>query len=192
MIRIFLYIYYKKHLVQEGRKENSKRFSLLLTSGTVIEEGVSPKRFIPARCTLLFSKHRVCVFQRRRKPRVAKEGGWIDVCSRMPSNQPCCRLFDPREIAPPLVKRFLVASLFSLPSSSFSLPCNFRSQLPYPLFLSHPLLLPPPQFLHMSHSNFDQTLFASIPPFSLRAKLHSQFFTFNISSPQVIIHNSLL
>lgn len=80
MIRIFLYIYYKKHLVQEGRKENSKRFSLLLTSGTVIEEGVSPKRFIPARCTLLFSKHRVCVFQRRRKPRVAKEGGWIDVC----------------------------------------------------------------------------------------------------------------
>lgn len=64
--------------------------------------------------------------------------------SRMPSNQPCCRLFDPREIAPPLVKRFLVASLFSLPSSSFSLPCNFRSQLPYPLFLSHPLLLPPP------------------------------------------------
>lgn len=67
-------------MVQEGRKENSKRFSLLLTSGTVIEEGVSPKRFIPARCTLLFSKHRVCVFQRRRKPRVAKEGGWIDVC----------------------------------------------------------------------------------------------------------------
>lgn len=127
-----------------------------------------------------------CVCTRRRKPRVAKEGGWIDVCPgcRAISHAVACLI---REKSRLLVNEetFLVASLFSCP-----LPFLSRA-------ISAPNS-PPPSF---SRNAFSLHSFARLIQISRSTKYFfrqflssrqalSQFFTFYISSPRVIIHNS--
>lgn len=108
-----------------------------------------------------------CVCTRRRKPRVAKEGGWIDVCPgcRAISHAVACLI---REKSRLLVNEetFLVASLFSCP-------------LP---FLSRAISAP---------NSFSRNVF-SLHSFArfIQISRFLQFFTFYISSPRVIIHNS--